>query len=128
MNNIYEWNLLHDKRRPPKHTKHLNIHYSTILHGCINTWNSKAKLKQFQILLDNACGSTIVMRNIIEIINTKRDAVMQWNTQAVSINTNLKVKMWFTLPELSATKIVTCNCHVNDAAKGRYDMILGIYL
>ena len=50
---------------------------------------------------------------------------MQWNTQAVNITTNLNVKIDFTLPGLSATKIVMWNCHVDDAVKGKYDMILG---
>ena len=50
---------------------------------------------------------------------------MQWNTQAVNITTNLEVKIYFTLPALSATNTVTWNCRVNDSAKGGYDMILG---
>ena len=49
---------------------------------------------------------------------------MQCNTQAVNITTNLKVRIYFNLPELSTTKIVTCNCHVDDSAKGRYAIIL----
>ena len=36
--------------------------------------------------------------------------------------------MDFTLPEPSVMKIVTCNCHVEDSTKGRYDMILGRYI
>ena len=55
----------------------------------------------------------------------KEDAVIQWHTQAGSITNNLKVNIDFTLPELSATEIVTWNCHVDDLAKGRYDIILG---
>ena len=46
----------------------------------------------------------------------------------VNITTNLKVGIYFTLPELIATKIVTWNCHVGDSAKGRYDIILGRYI
>ena len=38
--------------------------------------------------------------------------------------TNLGVKIDFTLPELSATKIMTWNCHVDDSAKDRYEIIL----
>ena len=53
---------------------------------------------------------------------------MQWNTQAGNITTNMKVKIDFTLPEISVAKILTWNCHMNDSAKGRYGMILGIYL
>ena len=50
---------------------------------------------------------------------------MQWHTQAVSIITNIKVKIYFTLFEISATKIVTWKWHVDESAKGRYSVILG---
>ena len=50
---------------------------------------------------------------------------MQWHTQLGNITINLKFNIDFTLPELSATKTVTRNCHVDDSAKGRYDMVLG---
>ena len=49
---------------------------------------------------------------------------MKWYTQAGKTTTNLKVKIDFSLPGLSATKTVTWNFHVDDSAKGRYDMIL----
>ena len=61
VNNIAECNLIHDIINPPKRTKKLNIHYSTILHGCMNNKNSKAKFKKFQILLDIGCRSVIVL-------------------------------------------------------------------
>ena len=51
--------------------------------------------------------------------------MMQWHAQAGSITTNLKVKIYFTLPELSATKIMMWNFHVYDSSKSIYDMILG---
>ena len=50
---------------------------------------------------------------------------MHWNTQAGNITTNLKVKIYFTLPALIATNFVTWNCHVYESVKGRCDMILG---
>ena len=53
---------------------------------------------------------------------------MQCHTQAGIINTNLKVKTGFTIPELSTTKIVTCNFHVGESAKFIYGIILGRYL
>ena len=49
---------------------------------------------------------------------------MQWHMQAVSITTDLKVKIDLTLSEISATKIVTWNFHVDNSSKGKYDMIL----
>ena len=50
---------------------------------------------------------------------------MKCHTQAGSITTNLKVKIYFALLKLSATKIVTWYFHVYDSAKGINDMILG---
>ena len=50
---------------------------------------------------------------------------MKYHTQAGSITTNLKVEIYFTLPELSTMKIVMWNFHVDDSSKGRYNMILG---
>ena len=50
---------------------------------------------------------------------------MQRHTQARNITTNLKVKVDFTLPALSAMNAVTWNFHVDDSSKGIYDMILG---
>ena len=63
------------------------------------------------------------MRRLITEINPKIDAVMQCNTQAGNVTTNLKVKIYLTFPKLSAKKIVPWNCHVDDAVKGKYDMI-----
>ena len=67
----------------------------------------------------------IVMGRLVKKIGLEEDNTMQWNTQAGNITTNLKVKVDSTLPKLSATNVVTWNCHVYDSAKGRYDMILG---
>ena len=64
----------------------------------------------------------------IKKLTSKEEVIMQWHTQAGSITTNLKVKIDFTLPELSTTKIVMWSFHADESAKGRYDMILGRYL
>ena len=49
---------------------------------------------------------------------------MQGHMQAVNITAHLKFEVKSTSAELSATNSVTCKCHVDDFAKGRYDMIL----
>ena len=49
---------------------------------------------------------------------------MQCHTYAGNINTNLKVKLDLTLPEISAIHVVTWKCHVDESAKYRYDTIL----
>ena len=50
---------------------------------------------------------------------------MQWNTKADNITTNLKVKVNFTLPKISATNIVIWKCHIDKSTASRYKIILG---
>ena len=38
------------------------------------------------------------------------------------------VEIDFTVPEIMEMRIVTWNLHVDDSNKGRYDMILDIYI
>ena len=45
VNNIAEFNLLHDIINPSKCTKKWDSHYYPILHVCMNTIKGKAKLK-----------------------------------------------------------------------------------
>ena len=61
-------------------------------------------------------------------LNPKEDSVMQWHTQAFNIATNMRVKIYFSLPKVSRTKTMTWNYHVNESAKIRYYTILGRYL
>ena len=49
---------------------------------------------------------------------------MQWYTQAGNITTDLKVKVDFGLPALSAMDVVTWKFHVDKLNKSRYDVIL----
>ena len=48
--------------------------------------------------------------------------------QAGNITTNMKVRLNSTFPYFSATKIMTSNFHVNESEKGKYDIIIGLYL
>ena len=59
-----------------------------------------------------------------EKLHPKIDVVIQWHTQAGNITTNLDIKINFTLTELSATKTVTRNCHVDYCDKSIYDTTL----
>ena len=56
---------------------------------------------------------------------------LSWNSLRMklgNITTNLKVKIDFTLPEFSPTKISTWNFHLDEYDKGKYNMILVRYL
>ena len=88
---IAECNLLHDIINPPKRAKHLNVNYSPILHGCMNTIKGRGKFKNFRIILDSECSSTIVIGRLVEKPHPEKDSVMQWHPQAGNITTNYKV-------------------------------------
>ena len=91
----------------------------------MNTRKVRLKFKNYRILLDSGCSSTIVIERLVEKHNLEKYAVMLRHTQAVNITTNLKVKVDFTLPSIRPTNNVTWKCHLDDSAKGRYDMISG---
>ena len=91
----------------------------------MNTLKYREKFDNFRILLDIGCSFTIAMGRLITTLNPKEDNVMQCHNQVGSITTNIKVKIEFTLPEISRTKTVTWNCNVDDSVKESYDMILG---
>ena len=59
-----------------------------------------------RILLYSGCIYMIVMGSPATKLQIIKDTADQWNTQTGILTTNLKVKMDFTLPEFSATKIV----------------------
>ena len=91
----------------------------------MNPIKGRAKFNSFQNILESGFNSTIVMGCLVEKLYHEKYSVTQWHTKAGNIATNLKVGVHFTLPALSATNIVTWRCHVDDSAKGRYDMMLG---
>ena len=107
VNKIAECNLLHDIISPPKRDKYLNGHYSLIIHGCMNTRLSRARFKNFLIILDIGCSSAVVMGRLVEKIRLREDYVMQLHTQSGNIINNLKVKIDITLPALSLTNFMT---------------------
>ena len=73
----------------------------------MNTRKGKAKFKNFRILMDSGCGSMVVMGRLVKKLAPEKYSLMQWHTQAGNITTNLKVKVYFTLPPLSVTNVVT---------------------
>ena len=75
--------------------------------------------------MDSGCSYTIVMGILVVKLNLDMDYLMQWHMQAENITNNLNIKVDFTLTALSATNVVTWDCHVDDSAKDSYDIILG---
>ena len=66
VNTISEFNLIHDMINPPKRAKILNIHYPSIIHGCMNTRKGRAKFKNSQTILDSGCSSVILTVRIVK--------------------------------------------------------------
>ena len=122
---IAECNLIHYIINPPKCAKTLNSRYYPILHGCMNTRKGKAKFKNFCILLDNECSSMIIMGRLVGNIHQYKCATMQWHLQARNITIDIRVRINLNTPALIVTSVVTWNCHLDESAKGRHDMILG---
>ena len=71
LNNIAQCDLLHNIINPYKHAKSINNHYSSILHECMSTCRGVSNFKNFRILLDSGCISTILMRRLITKLKTK---------------------------------------------------------
>ena len=59
-------NLIHDILNNNKFTKILDSNYSPILQGCMSIHKGKAKFKNFRILLNSGCRSTIIMVMIMK--------------------------------------------------------------
>ena len=81
VNNMDEFNLLHDIPNTFKHSKNINSHYSPIMNGCMNTFRGKEKFKMSLVLLDIVYISDIGTRRLMKRLKTKEDDVMQWNKQ-----------------------------------------------
>ena len=96
VNKIAEQNVLHDIINLSKRTKFLNSYYSPIMHGRMNTRKGRAKFKNFRILLDSECSTTIVMGRLVRKVTPKEDVGMKLHTQAGSITTNIKLRIDFT--------------------------------
>ena len=125
VNKISECNLIHDIINPPKRTENINSNYYPILHVYMNTRRGRFYVKTYQMLLCIRCSYTVVMGSLGEKLKLEKYSVIQWRTQVGHITTNLRVKVYFTLPALSATNVVTWKCHVDDSAKDRHFMIFG---
>ena len=63
------------------------------------------------------------MGSLVEKLHPDKYAMMQWHMQAGNLTTDLKDKVDFTVPALSATNDVTWKCHLDESAKGGYNMI-----
>ena len=50
--------------------------------------------------------------------------MIKWRTQAGNLTINMKVKLYFTLPEFSANKFVMWEFRLYPSTKIRYTMIL----
>ena len=71
VNNIAEYNSLHDIFNTYKCTKTFNSHHYIILQEWINTWKGRAKFENFWILFGSGYSSNIIMVRLITKLNPK---------------------------------------------------------
>jgi hypothetical protein len=84
-------------------------------------------------LLDTGTTATIVLREFVSKgrarTNTKKRT--KWKTLGGTFTTNYESLLDFKFPELSTSKVVTWQAHVDDKASGKesaYHMIMGMDL
>ena len=75
-------NVLSNLLNPTKHAISKIDNYSPILHGCMNTLSGREKFRNFRILLESGCSSTIVMGKMKSKIKQKTSEINMWETQA----------------------------------------------
>ena len=68
------------------------------------------------------------MGSLVGKLHPGKFYVVQCHTQAGNITNNIKVKVYFNLPALSAKNFLMSKYHVDDSVKGRYDIIIGQYI
>ena len=102
VNNISEWNVLHDILNPHKTNENWNIHYYHILHGCMNTRNVKSRFKNIIILLDSGCISTIVMGRIFRKLHPKN--MLWWPGTCKMVILLLILRLKWILPYLNVAR------------------------
>ena len=87
-------------------------------------YEQKMDKTMYKFFQNSGYSSIIVMRRLLYDLELEENDVMQWHKQAGIITNNLKYIIYFIIPKISATKIMTWKCHVDEPIKGRYSMIL----
>ena len=64
INNISEFNLLHDILNNSKRTRNTNSKYYPILHVCMNTCRGMTNNRYFPILLDSEFSYMVLIRRL----------------------------------------------------------------
>ena len=97
VDNIYEFNLLHDILNPTKHTKNTNSDSPPILHRYMNKCRGRENIKSPKLI-----GQWMWFQYCNEKsdnkLKTKTYSMMQYHTQLGNLITDMKVKIDFTLP------------------------------
>jgi Aspartyl protease len=94
----------------------------------INTGLGKERLKRISVLLDSGASSSVINHNVVNRLRIKPDQATVWNTAGGKMSTHGKVRVTFTLPELSPSASVDTTVHVHDRHLSQYNMIIGRYL
>jgi len=83
------------------------------------------KPKDFIVLLDSRASGSVISSEITKKLRIVKGPKCVWNTAAGPMETNLKTKVQFMLPELSETKLIEWNMHIVNSKTMNYDIIIG---
>jgi len=83
------------------------------------------KPKDYVVLLDSGASGSVISSEITKKLKIVKGPKCVWNTAAGPMETNLKTKVQFMLPELSETKLIEWNMHIVSSKTMNYDIIIG---
>ena len=115
--------LLEGHQKPENKTTPLTpITFGIIKNGLGKIKNTR--LKTIKILFDSGASETIVSKQAIGSIRTRKNANQQWNTAGSTAITSEKAVIQFNLPEFYEKTIIQKDVHVF-STEMNYDMIIG---
>jgi hypothetical protein len=128
------------KHEPEKAQQNVPVQYTAAIIVEIKNRDIIVEIKNrdgtvvpMRALLDTGTTSTIILRELVgkgrARIDTKKRT--KWKTFGGTFTTNYESLLDFKFPEISTSKVVTWQAHVDDKTSSKesaYDMIMGMYL
>ena len=95
-----------------------------ITFGRLNTSLGKPVPQNVRILLDSGSSATVMCTRLAKKLRIKKIPSVNWSTMAGKVQTGLKSKIEFSLPEFFEDRLIEWDSYLTDDL-GSYDMIIG---
>jgi hypothetical protein len=117
------------KHEPEANQENKPVQYTADI--IVEIKNRDGTVVPMRVLLDAGTTATIILRLFMgkgrARINAKKRT--KWKTRGGTFTTNYELLLDFKFPDLSTSKVVTCQAHVDDKTSNKeavYDMIMGM--